>query len=270
MLQYKAVHKTDEKIAYLGDEYSYSHEAARRCTELPICAYGSMSEVIDAVGTECSGAVMPLENNVEGAVGEALDALAERRLKISAELVLPIVHSLIAEDGVKLSDVRQIVSHAQAIGQCRKFLSEFDCKIMAAPSTSAALLRVGGDTAAIAYKPRRGQYAVKTHIQDSVLNATRFALVTRDMRRDGGTVSVRFDVANAPGELAHVLDYLYECGVNLTRILSRPHRSGNGEYRFFADFDFTRDNAALDGLLDRMKEYCRELDLLGRYDIHKA
>lgn len=270
MLQYKAVHNTDEKIAYLGDEYSYSHEAARRLTALPLRAYGSMSEVIDAVGAECAGAVLPLENNVEGAVGEALDALAERKLKISAELVLPIVHSLIAADGVKLSDVRQIVSHAQAIGQCRKFLSECDCKVLASPSTSAALLRVGGDTAAIAFKPRPGQYAVKTHIQDSALNATRFALVTRATRRDGNTVSVRFDVVNAPGALARVLDYLYRRGVNLTRILSRPHRSGNGEYRFFADFEFSRDNAELDALLGGMKEFCRELDLLGRYDITKA
>lgn len=255
-------------VAYLGDEYSYSHEAATALASgCMLRAYDTMSKVIAAVGNECAAAVLPVENNTEGAVGEVFDALCDSKLFIQKQAVLPITHSLIAVEGGTIENVTRIVSHAQAIGQCRRFLSTLDCKVEAAPSTSAGLRLVDEHTAAIAFKPRAGQTVIASGIQDSALNATRFALVGTDKCVDGDTVSILFDIKNEPGALAKLLVCVYGHGINLTRIISRPHRSGNGEYRFFADFEYGGTPDELDALVRELGGYCTMLCVLGRYDV---
>lgn len=259
------------KTAYLGDEHSYSHAAAVLMTDGELVGYGAISDVLQAVGRECDAAVVPVENNVEGAVNEVYDALSLRRLFISRELVLPVRHSLIGESGVALSDIDTVVSHPQAIAQCRKFLSGLHgVKILACPSTSDALNKVGGSVAAVAFKPKEGQAVIKSGITDSSLNATRFALVSRLRWSSGGTVSISFDIKDEPGALLSVLEVFYREGINLTRILSRPHRSGDGKYGFFADFDFTDSDTALDKTLSAVAERCESFGFLGRYDCTTA
>ncbi len=254
--------------AYLGDEYSYSYAACRALVGGECRAYGTMRKVLAAaVSHECEYAVLPLENNIEGAVNEAVDALFDCGLFIKAQAVLPVRHSLIAERGVSLGDVKRIVSHAQAIGQCRNFLSTLDgVSVSAVSSTSEALLSVHGDTAAIAFKPRDGQVALCRGIQDSELNATRFALLGHAANAEGSVASIVFDLVDRPGALLDVLKTVYRHGVNLTRIFSRPHRSGNGKYRFFADFD-VRHGFSLDELLKEVADNCTAFRFLGMYDV---
>ncbi len=190
--------------AYLGDGNSYSHAAAVRLAGGALKGYGTLQAVLAAVGTECGAAVLPVENNVEGAVNEVYDALFDSELYIDSQLVLPVQHSLIAADGVKIGDIRRVVSHPQAIAQCRRFLGELGVPVMSAASTSAAL---------------------KT---------------------------------------------LYDRNVNMTRILSRPHRSGDGQYRFFVDFDFEGSGDELGAALSELKRCCTAFRFLGRYDCAHA
>jgi len=266
MLKYKAVYNKG-LTAYLGDEYSYCYAAARRLTGGELKAYPTMSDAIAAVGKACEFAVTPIENNVEGAVNEVYDALFDSGLYILRQLVLPIRHSLIAEKGMTVDGIERIMSHPQAIGQCRKFLSGLNVPVIAAASTSAALCAATGTTAAIAFRPHDGQTVLERGIQDSALNATRFALLGAECADKGGSASIAFDLIDRPGALANVLNAINARGVNLTRILSRPHRSGSGKYRFFADFDVAGDTAAL---LSDIKAHCAAFRFLGRYDCERA
>ncbi len=251
----------------MGDESSYSHAAAQELIGGELVGYESMSKVIAAAESgECERAVLPVENNVEGAVNEVYDALFDSGLFIAKQLVLPVRHSLIAADGVGLDGLSRIISHPQAIAQCRSFLNRLELPVEAVSSTSAALEKAKGGTAAIAFKPKRGQHVIASGIQDSALNATRFALLTRERGASGGTVSVSFDLKNESGALLGALQAIYDRAVNLTRILSRPHRSGSGKYRFFADFDFDKSDAELDALLAEVSACCVAFRFLGRYD----
>ncbi len=258
------------KTAYLGDEYSYSYAAANRLSDGPFIALSTMTNAISAVGASCEYAVVAVENNVEGVVNEVYDALFDSGLFILCQTVLPIKHSLIAQCGVKISDIKTVKSHAQAIGQCRKFLTELGVPVVASMSTSAALCEAKGNVAAIAFRPHDGQCVLKSGIQDSAHNATRFALLGKTPFATGGTVSIAFDLKNEPGALLGVLKAIYDRGVNLTRILSRPHRDGSGKYRFFADFDFEGGENGLDVLLGEVKKGCEDFRFLGRYDVDTA
>lgn len=257
--------------AYLGDEYSYSYAACRALASGTYRAYGTMSKVLAAAAErECEYAVLPIENNIEGAVNEVCDALFDSGLFIGAQYVLPVRHSLIAERGTRFGDITRIVSHAQAIGQCRVFLSGLDgVTVSAVSSTSEALLAAHGTTAAIAYKPRAGQEVLRVGIQDSELNATRFALLCREPNASGSCASIIFDLENKPGALLAALDAAYRRGVNLTRILSRPHRSGDGGYRFFVDFDCA-DALDVEGMLADVEKHTAAFRFLGQYDVERA
>ncbi len=252
--------------AYLGDEYSYSHEAATRLAGGTLVNYETITKAIAAAECgECDQAVVPFENNVEGAVNEVYDALFDSELFISRQTVLPIRHSLIGAAGASVDKLKLILSHPQAIAQCRKYLTDLPVTVQAVASTSDALKRVDGTTAAIAFKPRDGQAVLVSGIQDSALNATRFALLKKQPTNDGDKVSISFDLKNESGTLLRVLRSIYDRGVNMTRILSRPHRSGNGEYRFFVDFDFSGDAEELDILLKSIERNCSAFRFLGRY-----
>lgn len=261
------MYKASVKTSYLGDENSYSHAAACRLADGELIGYDTMSKAIAAaVSGECDRAVLPVENNVEGAVNEVYDALFDSGLYIVRQLVLPVRHSLIAAEGMNIDEIKRVVSHPQAIAQCRRFLDGLSVPVEAVASTSYALKKVDDATAAIAFKPCVGQIAIAHGIQDSALNATRFALLAKAPARSGGTVSVSFDLKNSPGALLGVLKAIYDRTVNLTRILSRPHRSGSGEYRFFVDFDYAAEQSELDALLSTVKEHCLVFRFLGRYD----
>lgn len=260
----------NDKTAYLGDRYSFSHAAAVELTGGELVPFATLSQTLGACGKLCAKAVLPVENNVEGAVNEVYDALFDAGLYIERQLVLPVRHSLIVLRGTPLRDITRVMSHPQAIGQCRRYLAELGVPVVAAPSTSEALKSVDAHTAAIALMPRDGQEVAARDIQDSAVNATRFALLSAERSIAGGTVSAAFDLNNEPGALLDVLSIIYAHGINLTRILSRPHRDGSGKYRFFVDFDFAKDNDALFGVLGEVEKHCVALRFLGRYDVTRS
>lgn len=270
MLKYKAVYDFG-LTAFLGDENSYSHAAAQKLTEGALKGYDTLSKVIAAVMRgDTDAAVVPTENSVEGAVNEVYDMLTDSKLYIAHQIILPISHSLIAAEGATLSSIKRIRSHPQAIAQCRSYLSKLNVTVEAVSSTSAAISLVGGESAAIGFKPKKGQIVLATGIQDSMLNSTRFSLLTKERSAEGGTVSVSFDLKNSPGSLLNALSVMSGAGVNMTRIISRPHRSGDGRYRFFVDFDYAESADKLEKFLDEVSASCDGLWFLGRYDVSVA
>ena len=116
-----------KRVAIQGERGSNSHMAALEMLgEIEIVACGVSGEVIDAVVSgRVDGAVLPIENSLHGSVAEHYDLLLENPVRIDAESLLRIRHNLIAAPGVRLEEIRNVLSHPVALSQCRRFLAGF-------------------------------------------------------------------------------------------------------------------------------------------------
>jgi prephenate dehydratase len=234
------------------------------------------AKVVDGV---VDGAVLPIENSLHGSVAEHYDLLLEEPVQIVHETLLRIRHNLIAVPGVKMSDVRRVISHPVALSQCRRFLAahpEFE----AAPfyDTAGSVKHVMKarlrDTAGIAPGLAATEYGGEVliaGIEDHAQNFTRFHLVVKDeaaraWRQDGEAdkMSLAFAIDHRPGTLVAALERLASAGVNLTKIESRPVPGSPWEYVFYVDVRFDSVNRAEEAI-ETMRQHCRMVKVLGRY-----
>ena len=259
------------KVAFQGERGAYGEEAALQSLggveTLPRATFGgALDSVADG---RAERAVIPLENVIEGSVGEANDALRERcgALRIAGETHLRVRHCLIGNtDDISRVDI--VYSHPQALGQCRKFISGY--RTVSAPDTAGGvrmITEMGSDgVAGIAGRRAAeiyGRTVLATDIGDIHHNHTRFAVVARrgaaPPRRD--KASVAFTLPHAPGSLHRALGALAR--VNLTRLESRSDRTGEWAYVFFADY--AGPAGALDAATDGLRDMCEAVDVLGTY-----
>jgi len=239
-----------KKIGYLGPEGTYTHEMAMQIfpTE-ELISYLSMERALEAANEgEVDEAVVPIENSTEGAVLVSMDVLAhEVELEIIEEHCLPIEHSLWvlpSESG----EVTQILSHPQALGQCRKFLKVNypEAQIVSVASSAGAAEEVAKGlpgVAAIASSAageRNGLKLLHRGIQNNPNNCTRFVRARKEplvLPRKGMLKSSFVCKINGEkaGSLQELLREFSSRGINLTRIESRPTGQKMGEYYFFID-----------------------------------
>ncbi len=267
-------------VAFLGPVGTFSYEAARRHfgagADFVPCA--TLEEVFAAVEAERAHyGVVPVENVLEGAVGQTLDlfAMPARRVRVCAEIVLAVHHQLLSKAS-SLASVQRVYSHPQALAQCRRWL---DSKLAHAArieeaSTAAAAKRAleeGEQAAAIgprALADALGLHILAPNIEDQRDNRTRFFVIGRHdaapTGRDRTTMLV--SVEDRPGALFQLLKPFAERGVGLTRIESRPSRRRAWEYFFFIDAEGHREREPLLGALaeaERLEGV--ELRVLGSY-----
>lgn len=256
------------KIAYLGDTCSNSYLAACKFGASQPTSYKTIGEAVRAVEEGvCDAAAVPVENSIEGAVGESLDVLTSSPVYITAETVLPIEHCLIGLPQAKLSDITAVYSHPQALAQCRAYLAQHKLSSIAVASTSEGLQKITDvHTAAIARIPREGQAVIEAHIEDYPHNATRFVLLKRTPTFAGGKVSIVFETVNAPGALLKALTVIADFGLNMVHIESRPNKRVPGRYIFFVDLQYDGDKTRLLELFDVLSRETGMLKFLGRYD----
>ena len=188
-------------------------------------------------------ALVPVENSIEGGVSATLERLTTTSLKICAETYLPIHHQLLS-GAAKLSEVRKVFAHPQALGQCRGWLAENlpGAELIPCGSNAEGARQASSDDrcAAIAGKGAAEFFALDTlaaDIEDEPGNTTRFLVLSdRDTPPSGDDkTSLLMSARNRPGALYHLLKPLVDEGVDMTRIESRPARSGGWEYVFFVD-----------------------------------
>jgi prephenate dehydratase len=240
------------RIAIQGELGSNSHMAALEMLgEIEVVPCSVSSEVVDAVVCgRVDAAVLPIENSLHGSVAEHYDLLLESPVKIVGESLLRIRHNLIAAPGVKLEDVRHVVSHPVALSQCRKFISGFaqaDAIPFYDTAGSVKHLMANGlhDTAGVAPELAAKHYGAQVlveGIEDHAQNFTRFHLLVRSdderMKTSANKLSVAFAVEHRPGTLVAALDRLAGAGVDLTKIESRPVPGRPWEYVFYVDLKF--------------------------------
>lgn len=267
----------DEKVAYLGPEGSFSNQAAFRKfgASSEFIPVSSFEDVFEAVyDKRADFGIVPVENSIEGSVGDVLDMLVEWNLSISAECFERIEHFLLSIGG-DINEVRTVASHPQALGQCRKWIAAnlYGVALVETPSTAAAAKMAARDknVAAIASEFAGSIYDLKTiqnHIEDSPRNTTRFVLVGRENPPPSGEdkTSIAFSVKDEPGALHRTFFLPFsESGINLTKIESRPLRDRHWEYVFFADFSGHREEKAVRNALERVEADCVFLKVLGSY-----
>lgn len=269
-----------QRFAIQGERGSNSHMAALEmlgAVEVVPCSVSA--EVIQAVLLkDVDGAVLPIENSLHGSVAEHYDLLLEHPVRIDRESLLRIRHNLIVAPGVRMADLRSVLSHPVALSQCRHYLATLD-GVHALPFYDTAgsvkhIMEKGlRDTAGVAPELAAQEYGAEilvAGIEDHTENYTRFHLLQRaDAPRPDGLqqadkLSVAFALQHRPGTLVAALQRLAEAGVDLTKIESRPVPGKPWEYVFYVDFRFT-DAADADAALLALKKDCSLVKELGRY-----
>ena len=273
-------------VAYLGPEGTHSEEALRASAPVGIEAIPHPT-IYDAVMAVQEGtvdrAVVPIENALEGSVAITLDTLAveARDVRIAAEVVHPIHHCVVARAELSLSTVERVVSHPQATAQCARFLREHlpNAEHVSAPSTADAVITVcGSDDRSVALGSSLaaelyGCYIVATNVEDHPDNVTRFvwlapAAEIGEIGDDPKTSVVFWGGGDqSPGWLVDVLAEFAGRGVNLTRIESRPRRTGLGHYFFFVDIEGAATATPVGEALEAVAGHVGELRVLGSYGL---
>lgn len=266
------------RVAFLGPEGSFSHEGVLRAFggAVDLVPQLSFPEIFTAVdkGTADWG-VIPAENSLEGTVLPTMDAFvsAPQDMVIHSEVSIAVDHML-ASEGKSLEDISEVLSHPQALGQCREWLRANLPRAAQVPvgSTSAgAAASVGRpERAAICSAlaaGRSGLNILVEKIQDRGRNTTRFWVVGRGTpkRGDKNKTSILFNVEHKPGRLFYAMEALYQEGLNLTHIQSRPLTGSPFEYYFFIDVDGHREDEPVRRALEAMRERTVFLRVLGSY-----
>ncbi len=240
--------------------------------------YPSIPDVGSAVESRSvDEGVVPIENSVGGSVSVTLDLLVHGSgLAIRNELVSPITHSLLGREATKLSDIRVIYSHPQALEQCRVYIAGHlpNAEPVASLSTSAAveeMLAADLPSAAIATERAGELYGAHTldrGIEDYPNNMTRFVVLARtDHPRTGEdktSICFSFD-DDAPGILYSVLREFANRGINLAKIESRPTREALGRYIFLVDLEGHRNDDDIKAALREIERQTSTLKVFGSY-----
>lgn len=235
----------------------------------------TFGDVFDAVGAgEADIGIVPIENSSTGSVHEVYDQLIERRFAIVAAVDIPVRHCLLARPGADPAALKTVYSHPQGLAQCAAYIAErgLTPRPYGNTATAAAMVAAGDDDTACAISSRKAAELyhldiVADNIQTVSSNSTRFlAIASRCIiPPDAGKISLLFALPHVTGALYRILARFAAAGLNLTKIESRPMRTGSFEYVFYLDF---QGNAAEPATLDLLCALSEELPLfsfLGNY-----
>jgi chorismate mutase/prephenate dehydratase len=267
-------------VAYLGPLGTFSEEAAVKrfggAAERLACA--SIDDVFRSVESRRAHyGVVPVENSTEGAVGRTLDLLLATPLKVCGEVMLP-VHQSLLYNGEDLAAVRRVFSHPQSFGQCQRWLAAnlAGAERVSASSNGEAARLAALDAEAAAVGPQRagaayGLRVAASNIEDDPRNTTRFLVIgPQDAGVSGrDKTSLVMSAQNRPGAVHELLDPLARHGVSMTRLESRPSRTGLWEYVFYVDVEGHRDDPAVGAALAELTERAAFLKILGSYPAAK-
>jgi prephenate dehydratase len=270
------------RLGYLGPAGTFTEAALRT---LPAAARGeltaflSVPAALDAVRAgETDGAMVPIENSVEGSVATTLDELAHGEpLQVVREVVLPVRFSLLVRPGATVDDVRVVATHPHAAAQCRRWLRAHlpSAEVVLTSSTADAARAVAeGRFDATVAAPVAGEHyglsALATDVQDAEGAVTRFVLVRRPGPLPAPTGADRTGVFafiedDHPGALLALLTEFAVRGVNLSRIESRPTGGRLGQYFFSLDCDGHLADARVGEALSALHRVCAEVRVLGSW-----
>ena len=278
----KAVEETSQlfprnaKVGCQGVEGAYAQSACDRIFDSPdISFYKTWEDVFKSVESgECKYGVVPLENSTAGTVNAVYDLVGKYKFYIVKSLKLKIYHSLLVRRGVRLEDVKEIVSHEQALQQCSKFISSLNVKVTVFDNTAAAaeyVSKSGRDDVAAIGSPDCADLYNLVSIRDDIMNTdnnyTRFICVSKDLEIYPGAqkTSIVFKVPHRPGALFDVLSKFRALDINLIKLESRPIPGRDFEFKFYIDLDASIYRNELFELINELDNELDSFDYLGSY-----
>lgn len=264
-------------VACQGVEGAYSQIACEKLFKTPdILFFKNFEGVFQAVQSGmCEFGILPIENSFYGSVDEVYDLMRSHRFHIVRRLKLHISHALLAKPGTKLENIREIVSHEQALGQCSRYCKGLkDVKITVCENTAAAARLVAEsprtDLAAISSKNCAELYGLiplDLNVQNSDNNYTRFICISKKMMIFPGAdkMSLMLSVAHSPGALYSMISKFSVLGLNLTKIESRPIPGTDFEFMFYFDLDASVRAPEVSALLNELAGAPELFVFLGNY-----
>lgn len=264
------------KIAFLGPEGTFSHQAATmvfpKATQQKK-AYGTFFDIFKAVlNNDVDCAIVPAENSIEGTVRETLDYLIDFSVNVAGSVDLPIQQQLLSKEK-KLSDIYTVISHPQALAQCKLWLQNNlpNAKRQSALSTTAELVNPQKGYGYIASTLAAKQYnlaILAKNIEDNKANTTKFYIITKKPIKISGITNQKtllfLTVYNRVGILRDILDVFAKNDINLSKLESRPSKERLWDYHFFIEADKPSTNASLTKALTELEIYCPIIRVLGQ------
>lgn len=269
---------SDTKVAYFGEEGSYTQQAMKENFSKNVIAFqeSSFKRIMEMINNkEVDYGVLPIENTSTGGIGDIYDLLVQFDNYIIKEYIINIEHALLGLQGAKISDIRIVYSHPQGLQQSSEFLEEHkNIKQVQCFSTSYGAKKVledgNIDQGAIASLHAAKLYNLKVlerNISNSITNQTRFIIISNKMEyiKDAKKTSVCFELPHASGSLYDILSHISYNNLNMTNIESRPIANKSFEYRFFVDFEGSLKDSGVHNAIKGMKAEANNFKILGAF-----
>ncbi len=270
------------KIAYSGIRGAFAYIAAKKLyPDGELISYKNFKEAYEAVANgECFAAVIPIENSFAGAVGQVTDLMFSGELETDEIYEMHVTQNLLGLKGAKLSEIRKVISHTQALEQCEGFIEKYGLESEAAVNTARAAAQVARSedihVAAIASEETAKLYGLEviaSDINDSKDNTTRFAVFKRpenvDRRGREGFILL-FTVPHIAGGLAKALTIIGDYGFNMSILRSRPMKNLAWKYYFYVEAEGDIDSEYGKEMLARLSFWCESVKIAGRYSVMKS
>ncbi|MBT8762615.1 prephenate dehydratase [Desulfohalobiaceae bacterium Ax17] len=265
-----------QTVVYLGPEGTFSYFAGVEFLghSADFLPKNNLEDVFKAVAQKKAElGIIPLENSLQGSVGQSLDLFLRFDVYIHAEIFCKISHSLLSREE-DLSNVERVYSHPQALQQCSQWLNTRlpGVAIIPEESTARAAKRVVDEakSAAIGHKRLAQKFDLNVladGIEDLPDNWTRFLIISAAPPETGShdKTSLVFTLPDRPGALVHVLQVLARKGINMKKLESRPLRMEKWKYVFFVDVECDLTTDAYKDMLEELQHKCHTLRILGSY-----
>ena len=264
-------------VACQGVEGAYSQIACEKIFKNPFIMYFKNFEgVFSAIDKGlCQYGILPLENSTAGSVKKVYDLMIKHNFSIVRTFRLKVDHNLLAKPGTKLSDIKEIYSHEQAINQCSEFLQTLTgITVIPVANTAVAADMVSKserkDVAALSSRSCAELYNLQilaSSIQDKGNNRTRFICISKNLEIYPGSdkTSIMMVLPHRPGSLYKFLARLYTLGINVTKLESRPIPDRDFEFMFYFDLETSIYSEEFVQLMCELNDLCEDFKYLGSY-----
>ena len=264
-------------VACQGTEGAFAQLACEKLFALPDILYcNSFESVFAAVDKGlCRYGVIPLENSTAGSVNHVYDLMIQNHFYIVRSTRLQVNHNLLVKPGTKLSEIKEVISHEQALNQCSNFLSQLKgVKITACANTAVAAQTVAEtdrkDIAAISSANCASLYGLETleqNVQNGFGNFTRFICISKkpEIYPGADRTSLMLVLPHRPGSLYRVVARFYAHNINIIKLESRPIPERDFEFMFYFDINASVYSPALTQLICELENDLEHFTYLGSY-----
>jgi prephenate dehydratase len=266
------------RVAFQGERGAFSEEAVVKLLgeEISLVPRPTFEAAFSAISDSAADYILaPIENSLAGPVHRSFDLLVDSKLNILAEVIIPIVHNLIAAPGARFEEIGIVESHPVALAQCEHFFSAHPrLKRIATEDTAGSVRDVvrSGDRTRAAIASRRaaelyGGAILREHLEDNRENYTRFLLLSEsaESAENADKLSLVFQLDHRPGALYHSLEPFARRNLNLMKIESRPVHGRPWQYRFYLDLQASRRDPEVAAALHELEGLVVDLRILGSY-----